>query len=112
MPDWSYRTVLRPVLLALGPERSRRLTVFTLGTLSRVPFGLAAVDFLGHMRADPRLRTDAGAIELPGPIARGSLIDPAGQALPAFGRRRNRCCRSGGKAAHGGADSGASFSSS
>lgn len=86
MPDWSYRTVLRPVLLATGPERARRLTIFTLGTLSRVPFGLAAIDFLGHMRADPRLRTDAGAVALPGPIALGSLIDPAGEALPAFSR--------------------------
>ncbi|HYK03819.1 MAG TPA: hypothetical protein VE974_18830 [Thermoanaerobaculia bacterium] len=86
MPDWSYRTVLRPLLLALGAERSRRLATSTLRTLSRVPLGLQAIDFLGHMRADARLRTRAGDVELPGPIVLGAMIDPRGDALPAFSR--------------------------
>ncbi|MCU1350264.1 MAG: hypothetical protein JWO56_3294 [Acidobacteria bacterium] len=86
MPDWSYRTVLRPLLLAIGPERSRRLATATLRTLARAPLGLQAIDFLGHMRADPRLRTRAGALELPGPIALGVLVDPCGEAVAAFAR--------------------------
>jgi dihydroorotate dehydrogenase len=86
MPDWSYRTVLRPLMLALGPERSRRLALATLGTLSRFPLGLRAIDFLGHMRADERLRTRLGSIELAGPVALGAMIDPSGAALPAFAR--------------------------
>ena len=86
MPDWSYRTVLRPLMLAIGAERSRRLATSTLRTLGRVPLGLRAIDFLGHMRADPRLRTRAGKLELPGPIALDSLIDPAGDALAGFSR--------------------------
>ncbi|HYO78356.1 MAG TPA: hypothetical protein VE010_17995 [Thermoanaerobaculia bacterium] len=86
MPDWSYRTILRPLMIRLGAERSRRLAVSTLSTLSRVPFGVKVIDFLGHMRPDPRLRTRAGALELAGPIALGALIDPRGDALPAFSR--------------------------
>ncbi len=86
VPDWSYRTVLRPLMLALGAERSRRLATTTLQTLSRIPFGLHAIDFLGHMRADARLRTRAGALELPGPIVLGALLDPRGDALPALSR--------------------------
>jgi dihydroorotate dehydrogenase len=73
-------------MLAIGAERSRRLAGFTLATLARAPLGLKAIDFLGHMRADPRLRTRVGMLELAGPIALGALIDPAGQALPSFGR--------------------------
>jgi dihydroorotate dehydrogenase len=86
VPDWSYRTVLRPLMLAIGPERSRRLATTTLRTLARLPLGLQGIDFLGHMRADPRLRTHAGALELPGPIVFGAMIDPRGDALPSFAR--------------------------
>jgi dihydroorotate dehydrogenase len=86
MPDWSYRTLLRPCMLALGAERARRLATSTLSTLSHLPFGPAAIDFLGHMRADERLRTRLGTLALPGPIALGSLIDPSGKACRAFAR--------------------------
>lgn len=73
MPDWSYRTILRPLMLALGAERSRRLAVATLRRLSRTPGGLQLIDFLGHMRAD-------------GPISLGPRIDSRGDALHAFAR--------------------------
>jgi hypothetical protein len=86
MPDWSYRTVLRPTLLSLGPNRARRLAIGTLSRLSRFPFGPAAIDFLGHMRADERLRTRCGAIELAGPIALGGMIDPGAEAIGALAR--------------------------
>lgn len=74
MPDWSYRTILRPLMLAIGAERSRRLAVGTLRTLSRTALGLKAIDFLGHMRRDDS------------PLILGSLIDPKGDALPALAR--------------------------
>lgn len=86
MPDWSYRTVLRPLMLRLGPERSRRLAIATLTRLSRLPFGLAAIDFLGHMRPDARLRTQVGTVEMAAPLVLGAMIDTAGEALAAFGR--------------------------
>jgi dihydroorotate dehydrogenase len=86
MPDWSYRTVLRPMMVSLGAERARRMATATLSTLARLPFGPAAIDFLGHMRTDDRLRINAGPIELAGPIAFGSMVDPNGKASNAFAR--------------------------
>src|ERR1700741_2746868 len=86
MPDWSYRAVLPPLMLSLGAERARRLATATLAALSRFPFGAAAIDFLGHMRADERLRMRGGAFDLAGPIALGSMIDPGGKASDAFAR--------------------------
>src|SRR5260370_30149003 len=86
MPDWSYRTVLRPLMVSFGAERSRRLAVATLRTLSRLPLGLAAIDFLGHMRAASPLGRRVGALDVPGPIALGAMIDPSGEALAAFAR--------------------------
>lgn len=86
MPDWSYRTVLRPLLLALGAERARRLAVVTLRPLGRSAPGRSAIDFLGHMRADQRLRRQVAEVDLAGPIALGALIDPEGEALGALSR--------------------------
>jgi hypothetical protein len=86
MPDWSYRTVLRPLLFSLGHERARGLATWTLGTIARTPFGPNFIDLLGHMRADERLRTNMGSLELPGPIALGSLIDPSARASGALAR--------------------------
>lgn len=86
MPDWSYRTLLHPLGSALGAERSHRLAIRTLRMLSRVPFGLKFIDFLGHMAPDARLRTRAGDLELRGPIAIGARLDPQGEALLSFSR--------------------------
>lgn len=86
MPDWSYRTVLRAPLLAYGAERSRRLAVGVLSTLGSSSAGRSAIDFLGHMRADPRLLTTVGSLEVAGPIVLGALLDPEGRAAAAFAR--------------------------
>ncbi len=86
MPDWSYRTFLRPALLRLGPERARRLAVTTLSRLGWLPGGLWFIDFLGHMRADPGLERTHGAHRFPGPVGLGSFVDPEGRALGALCR--------------------------
>ena len=56
MPDWFYRTVSQPILFRLTAPRARDLALGFMGRLSRLPFGPLLIDFLGHMRADPRLR--------------------------------------------------------
>ena len=84
MPDWSYRTVLKPLMLSLGEDRARRLAVGVLHILSRTPGGVAFIDFLGHMRPDERLKRMVAGVELPGSIVLGADIDPEGKALPAF----------------------------
>ena len=86
MPDWSYRTVLRPLMVSLGHERARRLAIATLRTLSRTAGGISVLEFLGHMHPDERLRRRVAGIEVDSPIALDALIDPAGEAYPAFSR--------------------------
>jgi len=70
----------------MPPERARQVAVSVLGGLARMPLGLSLIDLLGHMRADARLRTQVGAISLPGPVGLGALIDPEGAACAALGR--------------------------
>ena len=86
MPDWSYRTLLRPALLGLGPERAQRVAVRTLSILGSHPFGLALIDFMGHMRVDPRLEVALNSVRTAGPVGLTGFIDPAGLAAPALSR--------------------------
>ena len=57
MPDWSYRTVLRPLFFRLPPETARDVALMTIGAMGRSQLGAAVIDFLGDMRADSRLQT-------------------------------------------------------
>ncbi|HVE69913.1 MAG TPA: hypothetical protein VNI54_00990 [Thermoanaerobaculia bacterium] len=86
MPDWSYRTFLRPLLFLRGGEAGRRTAVRGLSVVARIPGGPRFIDFLGHMRADERLRTRFGDVELAGPIALSAEIDPHGDAIKALER--------------------------
>jgi dihydroorotate dehydrogenase len=82
MPDWSYRTLLRPMLFALPPESARRLSIGVLAGLGRIPGGRAFIDVLGHMRADERLAQGPWRA----PVGLGALLDPDGAASGALAR--------------------------
>ena len=56
MPDWSYGTVFRPLLFRLPFPFARDFCLGFMGRLASLPLGGAVIDFLGHMRPDPRLR--------------------------------------------------------
>ena len=86
MPDWSYRTFLRPLLLRLEPERARRIAIGTLSVIGRSAMGRTAIDFLGHMRADPRLAKKMCGQSFPSPVGIGAMLDPSGAALGALAR--------------------------
>lgn len=86
MPDWFYRTVTQPVLFRLPAVQARDLTLGFLGTLARLPFGPAVIDFLGHMRADPRLRESHLNIGFPTVVGLGPGLDARAAALPALAR--------------------------
>lgn len=86
MPDWSYRTVLRPLAMPLGSARAHHLAVGTLRLLSRSPLGLHFIDFLGHMRADSRLQVGVGEAVFGSPVVLGSRVDPTAHALPSLAR--------------------------
>lgn len=86
MPDWFYRTVTQPVLFRLPAGTARDFALGFLGRLSRLPAGPAAIDFLGHMRADPRLRQSFLDLDFPTAVGLGPGLDARAVALPALAR--------------------------
>ena len=86
MPDWFYRTVTQPLLFRLPAVQARDLALGFMGRLARLPFGPAVIDFLGHMRADPRLRQSFLGIDFPTAVGLGPGLDAKAVALPALAR--------------------------
>jgi dihydroorotate dehydrogenase len=86
MPDWSYRTVFRPLLFRLPAETARDLCLGVMGGLARLPLGPALIDFLGHGRPSPRLARSFLGISFPSPLGLGAGIDARALALPALAR--------------------------
>lgn len=86
MPDWSYRTLFRPLLFRLPARTARDLALEAMGTLARLPGGPSIIDFLGHMRPDPKLRRRVGRLEVSSPVGLGPYLDVHARALAALGR--------------------------
>ena len=86
MPDWFYRTVSRPILFRFSAPRARDFALGFMGGLSRLPFGPYLIDFLGHMRADPRLRRSFVDTEFPTAIGIGPWLDNNAVATKALAR--------------------------
>lgn len=86
MPDWSYRTVSRPVLFRLPARKARDLVLHAIGTLARIPGGKWVIDFTGHMRPDASLGTKLGNHSCPSPVGLGIGIDPHVVATAALAR--------------------------
>jgi dihydroorotate dehydrogenase len=86
MPDWSYRTIFRPLLFRLPADVARDLTLGLMRGLARLPFGAAVIDFLGHMRPDPRLTRSLLGVSFPTPVGLGPGIDANAVALSALAR--------------------------
>jgi len=86
VPDWSYGTILRPILFRLPPERARDLTLRAIGGLGRLPGGAAVIDLLGHMAPPEALQTTAFDRSLPSPVGLAAEIDPEGTATRALSR--------------------------
>lgn len=88
MPDWFYRTVTQPILFRLPAPRARDFALGFIGRLARLPLGPFLIDFLGHMRADPRLRRSLLDIDFPTAVGLGPWLDTrlvATEALSRFG---------------------------
>jgi len=84
MPDWFYRTVTQPVFFRLPAVRARDFALGFLGRLARLPFGPAAIDFLGHLRADPAAAAVVPGSRLPGRHRPRPRLDGKAVALPAL----------------------------
>ena len=88
MPDWFYRTVSQPILFRLPAPRARDFALGFIGRLARLPLGPLLIDFLGHMRADPRLRRSLLDTDFPTAVGLGPWLDTrlvATEALSRFG---------------------------
>jgi len=88
MPDWFYRTISKPILFSLPATRARDFALGFMGSLSRLPLGPYLIDFLGHMRADPRLRQSLLDTTFPTAVGIGPWLDThavATRALARFG---------------------------
>jgi dihydroorotate dehydrogenase len=88
MPDWFYRTVSQPILFRLPAPRARDFALGFIGRLARLPLGPFLIDFLGHMRADPRLRRTFFDTDFPTAVGLGPWLDTrlvATEALSRFG---------------------------
>ena len=86
MPDWSYRTVLRPILFRLPTESARGLALRVMGPLGRSAVGRALIDFLGHMRAPAALRHSLAGLSFPSRAGLACGLDPEMRAFEAFAR--------------------------
>lgn len=86
MPDWFYRTVSRPILFRLPATRARNFALGFMGRLARLPLGPYVIDFLGHMRPDPRLKQSLFGIDFATAVGLGPLLDGEAIALPALAR--------------------------
>jgi dihydroorotate dehydrogenase len=86
MPDWFYRTVSRPLLFRLPAVPARDLAIGFMGTLGRLPFGSAVIDFLGHMRAPAQLQRTFIGVTFPAAVGLGPNLDIEAKALPALSR--------------------------
>ncbi len=86
MPDWFYRTLSKPILFSLPAPRARDFALGFMGTLSRLPLGPYLIDFLGHMRADPRLRVTVLDTTFPTAVGIGPWLDTHAVAVRALSR--------------------------
>jgi hypothetical protein len=86
MPDWTYRTVFRPVLFRLPTTVGRDLATGAIGTIAVLPWGPRVIEFMGHMRPPRPLRRRLGAVEIEAPVGLAPGIDPRLIGLPGLCR--------------------------
>src|SRR5215468_5716611 len=88
MPDWSYRTFLRPLLFRQSAEAARDFTLSSMGKLASLPLGPKVINLMGYMTPPASVARSALGINFPGPVGLSAGLDPhfvAVQALSQFG---------------------------
>lgn len=81
MPDWTYRTIFRPVLFRLPTRLGRDLTLTAIGGIGGLPGGRLVIEFMGHMRPPRPLGRRLGTTTIDSPIGLAPGIDPHGLGL-------------------------------
>ena len=86
MPDWSYRTVLRPALRRLPAEWARTVGLTAIGVMGSTPVGRGVIEFLGHMRIDQRLARTVNGVSFASPMGIGAGLVGDGLGLAGLAR--------------------------
>ncbi|MGE5703050.1 MAG: dihydroorotate dehydrogenase, partial [Clostridia bacterium] len=86
MPDWSYQTIFRPLLFLLPAQTARDITLWTMGSLARLPLGPSIIDWMGHMKPADGLQQTFLKTNLPGPVGLAGELDRDLLGLPALQR--------------------------
>jgi dihydroorotate dehydrogenase len=84
LPDWSYRTLFRPLLFALPSRTARAAALAPMGTLSRIPGGTLVIKTLGHMERYRELETGRLTVPTRFPVGLGGALDIHGYATAAL----------------------------
>ncbi|QGQ98861.1 hypothetical protein EHS13_30275 [Paenibacillus psychroresistens] len=84
MPDWSYRTLFRPLLFLIPSDSARDLTLLAMGSLSKMPWGSLVIRTLGHMESYPILETSRFGCKLKYPVGLSGSLDIHGKAQAAL----------------------------
>lgn len=86
MPDWTYRTIFRPVLFRTPVTTGRDLALTAIGMLGRLPGGRRVIEFMGHMRPPQPLQRRIGDVPIDSPVGLAPGIDPDLVGLPGICR--------------------------
>lgn len=84
MPDWTYQTVLKAPLGALGFDRGRNLALRSMGRLASLPGGRKVLQLMGHTQPDERLKSEYATIRFRSPVGLGCGLDSSALATQAF----------------------------
>jgi dihydroorotate dehydrogenase, subfamily 2 len=79
-----YRTIAKPILFRMDPERAHRLIVHGLGKAVRLPGALPLMRSLWDVEPDPRLETDLFGIRFRHPVGLAAGLDKDAVAVEGF----------------------------
>ncbi|WP_409273380.1 dihydroorotate dehydrogenase [Neobacillus sp. SCS-31] len=84
MPDWSYHTIFKPILMKLPPALSRGFIHRGMSMISSTPIGEALIEFLGHMAPSKELEKHLFNVHFDTPVGLSGRLDPELSGLKAF----------------------------
>ncbi|RDU36677.1 dihydroorotate dehydrogenase [Neobacillus piezotolerans] len=84
MPDWSYHTIFKPILMKLPPAFSRGFIHRGMSMISSTPIGEALIEFLGHMVPPKELGKHFFNVHFDTPVGLSGRLDLELSGLKAF----------------------------
>lgn len=79
-----YKTIAKPVLFRMDPERAHHLTIDGLHVLGKLPGGRGLLHAMYGVRSAPELETELWGIRFANPVGLAAGLDKNGKAVPGF----------------------------